>query len=431
MKKRDIMPLRFVCLIVLSLGSAGVARGDWPQFQGPDRNGISPVTGLMRHFPEGGPALLWQVDVGPGYGGAAVKDKKVYFLDRIDSERDVIRCHDFDTGKELWRVENQVAGRVTYDGSRSVPTVDEFRLYTVGPLGHFYCVDIATRKILWTKDQVAIYKMPPNTFGYGYSPLLYNDWVILTPAGSDTGIVALDQSTGKEIWRSGSVGYCGNCFVSAILTNLDGREGILYNTCDTVSFIDPQTGETLWSHGGLSCVHAIASPTAVGSNRVFVTCYSYKGGSMLLEITNQNNTYDVKQIKQITPDGSLLYSALFYDDYLYVNFTPPKDAKYSSSGLVCLDRDGNTMWKTGPKPEFALGHAIIADGMILILGSDNGRLYLVEINPTKFVLLDSTRLLNEGNNFCAPMALADGRLLLRDQKNVKCFNLKTNRIDSK
>lgn len=423
MKKRSTIPMRFIIPLILSVGFTCSAGADWPQFQGPNRNGISSDTGLMRRFSEGGPDLLWQIDVGPGYGGAAVKNRKVFFLDRIDSELDVIRCHDFDSGKELWRVVNPAPGRVTYDGSRSVPTVDDSRLYVVGPLGHFYCVDIATKQILWSKDQVDKYKMNPSAFGYGYSPLLYRDWVISAPASSDVGLVAFDQRSGKEIWRSDPVGHCGNCFVSPVLTNLDGHEGVLYNTSDTISFVDPQTGKVLWSHGGLSCVHAIASPTPVGSNRVFVTCYSYNAGSMLLEITKQNQELTVKSIKQIKPDGSLLYSALYYNDYLYVNFTPPKDATYPSSGLVCLDRDGNVMWKTGTEHDFALGHMLIADGMILILGSDNGRLYLIELNPKEFVFLDSVQLLQEGGNFVAPMALVNGRLLLRDQKTLKCFNL--------
>ncbi len=142
---------------------------DWPQYGGPDRNSISPEKGILRSWPESGPEVLWKVDVGIGYGGPVIKDGKAYLLDRNDKEGDKMRCFDLNTGKELWKFEYAAAGEVMFPGSRSVPVIDGNNVYSCGPYGDLYCIDINTQKPVWNVNIWTDFggELPEGTPGYG------------------------------------------------------------------------------------------------------------------------------------------------------------------------------------------------------------------------------------------------------------------------
>ena len=120
-----------------------VVAQDWPQYLGPDRNSTSNQKNILRSWPESGPEVLWSVNVGIGYGGPVVKDGKVYILDRNDEVGDLMRCFDLNTGNELWKFEYDAAGSVMFPGSRSVPAIDGNHVYSCGPYGDLYCIDIS------------------------------------------------------------------------------------------------------------------------------------------------------------------------------------------------------------------------------------------------------------------------------------------------
>ncbi len=119
---------------------------DWPQYLGPKRNGTSDQKGILRSWPEKGPDVLWTVDVGIGFGGPVIKEGKVYLLDRDDKVGDKLRCLDLSSGKELWNFGYPAPGSVMFPGSRSVPAIDGNRIYSCGPYGNLYCIDINTHK---------------------------------------------------------------------------------------------------------------------------------------------------------------------------------------------------------------------------------------------------------------------------------------------
>jgi len=131
---------------------ANVNAQDWPQFLGPERNSTSPQENIIRSWPENGPEVLWNVDVGIGYGGPVVKDGKVYLLDRDDEVGDKLRCFDLSNGEELWLFEYEAPGSVMFPGSRSVPTIDGNHIYSCGPYGDLYCIDLTTHKPVWKKN---------------------------------------------------------------------------------------------------------------------------------------------------------------------------------------------------------------------------------------------------------------------------------------
>jgi len=148
---KSMKPGSFIYLLTL-VCMTNVNAQDWPQFLGPERNSTSPQENIIRSWPENGPEVLWNVDVGIGYGGPVVKDGKVYLLDRDDEVGDKLRCFDLSNGEELWLFEYEAPGSVMFPGSRSVPTIDGNHIYSCGPYGDLYCIDLTTHKPVWKKN---------------------------------------------------------------------------------------------------------------------------------------------------------------------------------------------------------------------------------------------------------------------------------------
>ena len=213
-------------LIILSFGPV---RADWPQYLGPDRNGVSPATGLAKSWPKGGPKVLWTKAMGEGFAGSAIRDGKVFLLDRIKSTEDVLRCYDLATGKELWNFANKDPGKFDFDGSRNPPTVDDKNVYCVGGMGTVYCISRSTHKAVWKKDFKKDFGAKCPMWGFAQSPLLYKDLVIVAPQCKKAGAVAYNAETGEVAWKTPQL--CGDPgYSSPILTIIDGVDQVVLMT---------------------------------------------------------------------------------------------------------------------------------------------------------------------------------------------------------
>jgi hypothetical protein len=178
------MKTNLMLIVAIIMMTACNTLADWPQYLGPNRNATSPEKGLLRSWPKAGPEVLWTVTLGPGYGGAAVSEGKIYVLDRISGKQDVLRCLDFGTGKEQWSYTYEATGRVSHPGSRSTPAIEGIYLYTCGSLGDVYCFDVRTHKPVWNKNVWKDYgggRVP--RWGISQNPLIYRD--LINPGISD------------------------------------------------------------------------------------------------------------------------------------------------------------------------------------------------------------------------------------------------------
>ncbi|HWE06314.1 MAG TPA: PQQ-binding-like beta-propeller repeat protein [Rhizomicrobium sp.] len=181
--------IRLAMVVLTGAMVSGAPAADWPQFLGPHRNASTTDEGkLARSWPAGGPKELWHVDLGPGFGAAAIDASGVYVLDRVPKKQEVLRCLDLNTGKELWTCAyEQPAEDVQYSGSRSTPGVDEKCVYTVGCFGDVMCVDKSTHKPLWTHNLVHDFAGKLPHWGVAQSPVLYKDLVIVAPQSGTAG----------------------------------------------------------------------------------------------------------------------------------------------------------------------------------------------------------------------------------------------------
>ena len=398
------------CLAGLSIVSAA----DWPQFLGSHRDGISPEKGLARSWGEAGPKELWKLDLGPGFGAPAVEGGKVYLLDRVGDEKDLLRCIDLKSGHEDWTYGYAAPGKLDYNGSRSVPTVDEQAAYTVGPFGHIHCVNKKTHKVVWQAHVLSDFGGKLPRWGVSQSPLLYKDMVIVAPQSAKAGIVALDKATGKIRWQSPPVGEMA--YASPELATIGGIDQIVLRTTDRVVGVAAAEGNVLWTYNGWQCKIPIPGPTILGDGRLFLTG-GYGAGCAMIKVEKSGQAFKVVELFKNGALGSQLHNAIYYDGYLYAN------SNNNNAGLVCMGLDGNVVWKTGGAGGFDMGNLIVADGLIFIMNGATGKLSLVEASPQGFKELGKAAVLS-GKPIWAPLAMSDGKLVLRDQKQLKCLDVK-------
>ena len=392
-----------------------VAGADWPQFMGPNGDGTSAEKGLLRAWPADGPKALWTFAMGPGYGGAAIRDGKVYVLDRVDKKKDVLRCLDLGSGKEEWTFSYDAPGEVNHEGSRSTPAVTENYVYTVGPFGHFHCLDRATHQVVWKKNLVTDYGTKPPRWAVGQSPLLYENLVVVAPQADQVGVVAFDQATGAEKWRSGEIGAMGYC--SPMKTTIDQVDQIVVFTPIGVAAVRASDGKLLWKYAH-ACKIPIPNVTALGGGRLFVTG-AYLAGSAIIQVSQEGGKWTVNELASINQMGGHCHPALLWQDHLYLLC----NINERSDGMVCFDLEGKVVWQTRKDPNLDKGGSILtADGLIYVMDGRTGELYIVEPSPQGFKSLGKATLLG-GKEIWGPLALSEGKLVIRDQSQMKCVDL--------
>ncbi|MFC1495674.1 PQQ-binding-like beta-propeller repeat protein [Thermodesulfobacteriota bacterium] len=418
--------VRAILLISILLAPILVSASDWPQYLGPDRNAVSGEKGLLRSWPPEGPKVLWTVPLGEGFGGPAVSKGKVYVYDRVDDKTNILRCLDLMTGKEEWTFSHEAPGSVSYDGSRSVPTIDGNRIYICDLFGNLHCVDKNTHKALWHKNLWTDFggtEYP--RWAIAQNPLVYKNMVIVASQTQEAGLVAYDKENGNIIWKTpklpGNAGY-----VSPAIVKISGEEhlvmisaGGMMNSPDKgiVGGYNPETGAPLWSFDGWQCGIPIPNVTQISDNQIFITA-GYNAGGTLMEINKFEGSYVVEEIMHNKVFSTHAHPAILYKGHLYGHCSDIM----KQDGFACMDLKGDIKWMTKRKPNFDKGGMILVDDMII--SSDGEKdLYLIEPTPEEFRVLAKAELLGTKQSW-APLALSDGKLIIRDQKQMKCVLLK-------
>ncbi|HOW66474.1 MAG TPA: PQQ-binding-like beta-propeller repeat protein [Candidatus Paceibacterota bacterium] len=435
---------------------------DWPQYLGPNRNSISAEKGLLRSWPTNGPQVLWAVAVGIGFGGPVVKDGKVYLLDRNDKVGDNLRCFKLSDGKELWNFAYDAPGTVMFPGSRSVPTVDGDKVYSCGHNGDLYCIDVNSHKPVWNKNVWKDFAGKPAGGASGgfrsrepgsfpiwaitQCPLVYGNLLIVASQAPEAGVVAYDKLTGDVKWKTPNLG--NESYASPSIVRIDGKDHVvivisstnpignpgLPQTLGNVVGIDPATGTVLWTYDKWKCHISVPSAVDAGENKVLVVGGYELGATMIKVKKNEDGKYTATELFTTREFGDQTKPPVLHKGHFYAQY----GTNNRNDGMVCMSMDGQILWKTKRSPEFNKGSMILVDG--LILASDGGiTLYLIEPDPSGFKSLASAQVLGEGGTGSendplasrvggrtqnwAPLALADGKLLIRDQTKLKCVSV--------
>ncbi len=423
--KTNVLTILFALTVVTS---SRLTAENWPWIYGPHRDHTSPQKGLLRTWPPEGPKVLWTVPMAPGFGGPAVSGGKVYLLDRDENVGDNLRVLDLATGKELWTYAYNAPGKFMFAGSRSTPTVDGDFVYTVGPKGDLHAISIKTRKPVWSKniwkDFGGSDELPQ--WAITQNPLIYSDLLIVAPQTREAGVVAYDKRTGTIQWKSAALsglpGYVTPSIVKVAaedqLIMITGSIGRGRNARGgSVNGLDPRTGKVLWTYGNWQCVIPVPNVVDAGQGRLLVTG-AYGAGSVMLKVAKkEDGSFGVSELFRNPDFGAHTQPPVLYGGHFYSHYT----INERSDGLVAMNMDGQIKWKTDQQPPFVRGGTILADGLMLMTDG-NTKLYLVEPAPTSFKPLASAVILAPGDNW-APLALVDGKLLVRGQKELKVLQV--------
>lgn len=420
---------------VLFFLATNICAQDWPQYLGPERNSTSPQKNILRAWPESGPEVLWTVEVGLGNGGPIVRDGRVYFLDRDDAVGDNMRCFDLTTGEEYWNFSYDAPGTVRFPGTRSVPAIDGNYVYSCGHNGDLYCIDITTHKPIWNKNIWT-------DFGGGeiprwaivQCPLVYDDLVILASQAPEAGVVAYDKLTGEVKWNSPSLGREG--YVSPAMVKVGEEDHVVMITASMgrgadqsggkVVGMDPLSGKILWEYTNWQCIIPAPSAFDAGEGKVLIIGGYEAGAAMIRVEKTAAGSYIVTELYKNVDFGGHTKPPILHEGYFYAQYS----TNNRRDGLVCMSMDGELMWKTGREPGFNKGSMILADGLLFATDGEK-TLYLIEPDPSGFKPLASADVLEivavaeprYGNQNWAPIALADGKLLIRDQSQIVCVKV--------
>ena len=409
--------------IALSLlFSSTLLAKDWPNWRGPNHNGISEEKGLNFDWPSDGPKLLWQVEgCGRGYSSVAVADGKIFTIGKKGGGEH-LTAFDEKTGDELWSTEFGTAGH-----SNGTPTVDGDLVYAIGKDGDLVCCKTSDGEKVWSKrfDKDFGGKMMSG-WGFSESPLIDGDRLICTPGAKDAMIVALDKKTGRTIWEAempddlGGQGKDGAGYSTVVISEGGGVKQYVQMTGRGLISVRAKDGRFLWNYNRVANGTAnISTPIAVGDH-VFAST-GYGTGSALVKLSKRGAN-GVKAEEVYFLDARTLQNhhggLIRIGKHIYTGH------KHNEGFPICVDiTSGDVLWG-GDERGAGSGSAAItsADGH-LIFRYQNGTVALIEATPDEYNLKASFKPAYQEDKSWAHPVIANGRLLLREQDKLMCYDL--------
>lgn len=388
---------------------------DWPQWRGPNRDGISTETGLLKEWPEGGPALVWKAtDIGGGYSTPSVADGRVFVISDRDQEEFCL-AFDEESGDKIWEVLLGAVGRnqgPQYPGSRSTPTVDGDLVYALGSDGDLLCLSAAFGDVKWRKNYKEDFGGVMGMWAFAESPLVDGNLLICTPGGESATLVALNKTTGEVVWKSPIGDAAG--YASPISIEVDGTKQYVQFVHNGVVGVDAKTGELSWRYDRTKDQAANIMTPVYHEGLLFSSANRTGGGLIRLERAgddvNVEQVYFSPSTMAVSIGGTVLV-----DGYLY-----------GTSGrrgeLCCVEfATGEEKWRAEC---VGTGAVCYADGHLYVRGQDEGTVALVVASPEGFTEKGRFTPPDHGEKPAWPHPIvANGRLYLRDQGVLQCYDV--------
>jgi outer membrane protein assembly factor BamB len=415
------MKTRWFLMVCAFSGISSIATAaDWPQWRGPQRNGISPETGLLATWPKDGPKLLWKLaDVGDGYGAPAVAGSRLYLLGNRGIDNEFVQALSVQDGATVWSTRLGSVGfpdqQPSYPKARSTPTLDGDRLYALSSAGDLACLESATGKILWHKSLRTDFGGEPGTWAYAESPLIDGDVLVATPGGRQTTMVALNKKTGAVIWRSLIPGKDLAAYASVIVVEAAGRRQYVNFLGNGVVGLDAKTGQFLWRYDQTAKGPANI-PTPVAHDGYVYSTNSRRFGGALVQLHATSDGVGAEQVYFGRDMPNTLGGQILLGKYLYGT---------NSAGMAAAEFvSGKVQWQVegiGP------GAVLYADGHLYLHG-ENNEVALIEASPEsyrekgRFTLPDQPKHRTMERAWAYPV-VANGQLYLRDVDRLWCYSV--------
>ena len=413
----SVLLLLVVALPAVTNG-AEPAKAEWPQFLGPQRNGISAETGLLETWPSGGPKVVWRQAGGVGMSGLVIsRGRLITVIERAGKQQ--LIALSADKGTEIWATELAPAFRNAMgNGTRATPAIDGDMVFAFTGEGVLTAVDFATGRQIWSKDTLGVLNSKQAEYGMACSPLVVGENVVVTAGSGNQTVAAFNKKSGALAWSSGKdpIGYS-----SPTLLDVAGKKQLVAFTGASVLGLDPNTGVEAWRYPYQTEYDCnIATPVSY-KGQVFISA-GENHGSVLLSLKPTNAGFEASEVWSSQGAKSVLrtewQTAILLGDYLY-GFDNVGGAG-PISHLTCVHAaTGEVAWQ---KARFGKGNMIAADGK-LFLSTMLGELVVLKPSPKAYEEIGRMEVL--GSTRQAP-ALAGGLLYLRDDKEIVCVDVRKN-----
>ena len=423
---------------------------DWPQWLGPQRDGVWRESGILEKFPADGPKVRWRTPIGGGYTGPAVANGRVYVMDRqlapgasnpsnafsrgeIPGTERVLCLNEAD-GKVVWKHEYDSAYTVSYAvGPRVTPAVHQGKVYTLGTEGHLLCLDAGKGNVIWSHELTKDYNTKTPMWGFAGHPLIDGKQVICLVGGAGSVAVAFDKETGKELWRALDAKEPGYC--PPMIYEFAGNRQLIVWHPESVNSLDPDTGKVFWSypHTAVRSGMTIPSPRKAG-DMLFLT--SFYNGSLMLRVDSDKPSlvWQSKKISETDTDGlhSVMSTPVLENGFIY--------GSCSYGQFRCLRADtGERLWETFEpttgKSERWGNAFIVKNGDRYFLFNEQGDLIIAKLTSEKYNEVSRVHLLEPTNNdprhpvVWSHPAFANRNVYARNDREIICVSLAVSGAD--
>lgn len=388
---------------------------DWPQWRGPNGDGISVEADWSSTWPEDGPKKLWQKSIGVGYSSVTVSNGRLYTMGNA-KKTDTVYCLNAETGENIWKYSYECK-QGSWKGPRIAPTIDGNRAYTLSREGHLFCFDATSGEIIWSKNlrkDIAA-RLPKH--GFSCHPFIVDNMMILETGSQNGSIVAFDKANGNIIWQSGKAkaGYS-----TPSLYIMDGKKYLAFLTGMNLVGMDLVNGTILWRHKWETEYQCSIATPIISNDKIFISS-GYGMGCALLQIRANNAP---KLLWKNQNMANHFNTSVLWNGYLYGFHGAPKHNK-DKGELRCIDFEtGDVIWQY---KDLGKGSLMMADEKLVILG-EKGKLAIAEPSPDGYKEIASAKVL-DGTCWTVPV-LSNGRIYCRNYEGeLVCVDVSKSVVD--
>ena len=391
----------------------------WTCFRGEHTDNILVSSDKINYSGDDYP-VLWSVETGEGHAAPVIYNGRFYFLDYVEElNSDALRCFSLETGKELWRRWYRSPMKRNHGFSRTIPSIGEGYIITIGPQGHVMCCDPVTGNLKWAIDTQKEYKSEIPFWYAGQCPYVDDEILILAPAGEEILMCGIDVHSGETVWVSPNTPKYKMSHSSVMPMTLSGKKIYVYagigGVCG-ISAEEADRGELLWSTAQWQPSVIAPSPVQLSNNQIFAVA-GYGSGGAMLRIDRQGSKWTATVTEQYKPSegiSSEQQTPIFYKNMLISIM--PNDGGRMRNRLVCFSPSNlrQPIWVSDER--FGLGPYLVINNHLFLL-NDDGELFVYEILQQSMKLVKRQRIMN-GVDAWGPLAYADGVLIMRDEHQV-------------
>jgi len=406
----------------VALATALASAHDWPQWRGPNRDGVSAERGFFQEWPKDGPPMIWRVnDIGRGYSTPAIVGQRIYLLGSEGLDNEFVEALAVKDGKKLWSTRVGAVGNPKQDPNfptaRSTPTVEGRFLYALGSDGDLACLESASGKVKWKKNLRTDFGGKPGNWAYAESPLIDGNTLVCTPGGIQATLLALNKNTGEVLWKCALPEADDAAYSSVIVVQAAGVKQYVQLLQKGLVGVEAKTGKFLWRYGKLVSVYGANIPTPVADDSIIYAGAAGTGGGAV-KLGTKNGGIEPEQLYFGPKYPTAIGGAVKVGNYLYGT---------SGQALQCFEfATGQVKWE---ERSIAPGSLCCADGLLFVHG-ENGDVALVEASPEgyhekgRFSPADQPQKANAMEKAWAYPVVVNGRLYIRDHGSLWCYNIK-------